>query len=143
MDFNYTYYDHEGFNHLRFEVLDEWILEQNGLEVVFITVDGSLPQLHFQTVGKTGDFNSAESFYNFLLEEGIPGKIKDRTALRCSAFDSIEYEHFDKDYEDIYIYGLIVDVGEGVLWFYLKVPVANFGAYKSIRTNICRSLEFK
>ena len=143
MDFNYTLYDHEVFNHLKFEVVDEWIIEQNDLEVVFLNVDQSLPQLHFQTIGKTESFNSASTFYTFLLTEDETGEIKNKAASKCGNFDSIEYEYIEKDYPEIYVYGVIVDVGEGILWFYLKTPSNNPSPYKDILTNLCQSLEFK
>jgi len=143
MDFNYTIYDHEFFNHLKFEVVDEWVIEQNGMEVVFLNPDRSLPQLHFQTVGKTARFDSARKLYEFMLVEDYPGDIKDKAKSRCGDFDSIEYEYIEKDHADIYVYGLIVDVNEGILWFYLKVPSNAPSPYKSIRANICQSLEFK
>lgn len=143
MDFNYTLYDHQVFNHLMFEVVDEWVIEQNDLEVVFLNIDQSLPQLHFQTIGKTDSFDSASTFYIFLLKEDNPGEIIEKAVSKCGDFDSIEYEYIEKDYPEIYVYGLIVDVGEGILWFYLKTPSNNPIPYKAIRTNLCQSLVYK
>ena len=143
MEFYYGIYDHEPFNHLQFEVLDEWIIEQHGLETVFLNVDDSLPQLHFQTVGNTEKYDSAHTFYDFLLQENWPGEILEKTISKCSGYDAIQYEYIANDSPEIYVYGLIIAVGEGILWFYLKVPSNNPEPYRAIRDNLCRTLDFK
>ena len=143
MKFYYGLYDHEPFNHLQFEVLDEWIIEQHGLETVFLNVDDSLPQLHFQTVGNTEQFDSAHTFYKFLLQEDPPGDILDKSNIKCSGYDAIQYEYIATQFPDIYVYGLIIAVPDGILWFYLKVPSDKPQPYEAIRGNLCRTLDLK
>ncbi len=143
MEFVYSLYNHESFNNLKFEVLDEWIIEEIGLETVFTNVDLSLPQLHFQTLGKSEQFDDARTFYKFILNEDNPGNVVSFYETECNGFPSLLYEYQEKEFPKIYVYALIIDVMEGILWFYLKVPFINREQYKPITTNILNTLEFK
>ena len=68
-NFTYKKYRHEPFRHLEFDISTDWIPIQNNLEIIFTNEEQDLPQLYFQTVGKTNELDSSDSFLNFLISQ--------------------------------------------------------------------------
>jgi hypothetical protein len=141
----YTYkrYCHTPFEHLEFDILDKWEPIENSLEVVFTDAGENLPQLFFQTVGKTADFNDSLSFLEFLKTQKPNEQYLNIQSTKSNGYSAITFSYLERDATNIYVYGLIIDVGEGILWFYLKVPKSEEGMSHQIINRLITSLDFK
>ena len=132
---NYSFkkYRHAPFQHLEFDILDKWQPVQNGLEVVFTDEENNLPQLFFQTIEKTKYFNDSISFLAFLTTQKPLNDYQNVKSIQAGAFQGMSYEYVESNSTNLYEHGLIIDVGEGIVFFYLKTETKDkyINEYKS------------
>jgi len=135
-------YRHTPFQHLEFEILESWLPVENGNEWVFTDEKCRLPQLFFQTVGKTAEFDSAASFVDFLRAQK-PGQDYGRaTSSLASGFRAVELE-YEEAGENLQVFALIVDVGEGILWFSVKTTIDRADDHRPIVERLRTTLSFR
>ena len=144
--YEYKTYHHEPFRHLKFDILKDWKMMQNGLEVVFMAGERKLPRLHLQTLTKTEEYSDPWSFLAFLTLQTDQGSTNVKVNLyeKCS-HPCIIYEHVESGIEGTYAQGLVVDVGEGLLWWHLKTQNNESGRVfpHPIIQRVIDSLEFR
>jgi len=143
--FQYKTYRHEPFNdRLAFDIHDSWDPVQNELEIIFMDAEGNLPQLFFQTVGKTDEFEDAPTFFQFLKSEGWDDvEFGLDQPVYSGRYHAVQFESTEPGFPHLYTYGLIVDVGEGMLFFYLKVPRDDAPQYRQILERVRTTIEFQ
>jgi hypothetical protein len=140
--FNYKQYRHPDFDNLSFDIWDGWSVQQNDLEIIFTPLSYEFPQLFFQTVGKTDEFSDAMSFYQFLLDQddGFEyGRPSDTTA---GGHPAISFLGSELDFPDLDSHCLCVDVGPGILFFYLKTECANSADQRELIERVRETLKF-
>ncbi|MCH9694297.1 MAG: hypothetical protein K0U72_07295 [Gammaproteobacteria bacterium] len=140
--FNYKRYQHPDFDGLSFDIWDSWTVQQNELEMVFTRLSLELPQLFFQTIGKTDEFSDAMSFYQFLsqqdddFEYGRPGN------TTAAGFPALFFMGGEIDFPSVDSHCLVVDVGPGILFFYLKTESADSASQRELIERVRDSLQF-
>jgi len=142
-EYLYKTYRYQPFRHLEFDILDKWNPVQNNLEVVFTDEGENLPQLFFQAVGKTEEFKNSSDFLNFLKKNDPSQQFQNISSTKVSEYEALTFGYLDQGFPSIYNYALIVDVGEGILWFYLKVPQEEAGQSHPIIKQLIASIDFK
>lgn len=141
--FRYVNYSHDSFAHLKFDVWDSWSAEQNELETVFTKPDYELPQLFFQTVGKNDQFHDSVSFLRFLEAQDESSQYRSVRNTTASGYPAIWFESQSAEFPDINSIGLVVDVGGGLLYFYLNHPVGRSKEYFPLIERVRSSLDFQ
>jgi len=143
-DFRYKHYRHEPFRHLEFDVLTRWIQTQDGLVTAFIDPVSPGPSLYLQTLQKTEEFQDAQSFLEFLKQQGPVIPSGPALSATAGSFPAITFEYPDPESsQPYYVYSLIVDVGEGILWFYLSVPEEHAALFKPVLERVQATFSFR
>ena len=142
-EYAFKRYKYTPLDHLEFDILNEWNPIQNNLEIIFTDTGQNLPLLFFQAVGKTDEFDNTLSFVDFLKSQESTDQLQNVKQIMSNSHDAITYSYFEHAPENLYVYGLIVDVGEGILWFYLKVPATDAEDSHPIINRLITSIDFK
>jgi len=141
-NFNYKQYRHPDFDGLSFDIWDGWAAQQNELEIVFTKLSYEFPQLFFQTVGKTEEFSDTTSFYEFLAAQDETFKNERPRNTTAGGYPAITFEGREEGLPDVVSYNLVVDVGPGILFFYLKTATAESDSQRELIERVRETLQF-
>ena len=135
----YKRYRHDSFN-LGFNILSNWKKVMNDVETVFTMPDYEVPQLFLQTVGKTDEFGDAMEFFRFAESQSDSDYLAP-SRLTVGGYPAVHWEFFEPE-AGLSSRALAVDVGPGIVWFYLKSTDANFEDELAIFEEIKATFQF-
>lgn len=138
---HYRTYRYQPFRHLEFNILEDWQEAMNGMETVFTMPEFGLPQLFMQTVGKTEAFANAREFCEFATAQSDEDVFA-AVDLDVGGFPAVQWD-YREPHEGLQARALAVDVGEGILWFYLKADQSSFSDESIIMDELKASFSFK